>query len=310
MQIQLRHIHFFIIAVLLLCTHEVHAEVRTALVVGNAAYKESPLTFPANDAKTIANVLQSLEFNVTLLTDVDRNKLRHAIRDFTATLKDQHGVGLFYYGGHALQIKELNYMMPLDADVVSSFEIPDESVEFGYVINAMIQAGNELNIVMFDGSPEQVYSAKFSDIKPGLAFMDVPDNMLLSYSASPNNRAAPVTGQNSEYARQFLKYAVQSNVPVEQVFKNIRIGVEQSTDGKQVPWQSTSLSQRFVFASGSGESTSNNSMAAAETSAWELIKTSENIEELEKFMKEYPASVYRLAVQQRIRNLKRSEKTQ
>ena len=305
MRIQLRHIYYLMIAVTLMCTNEARAEVRTALVVGNAAYHETPLTYPVNDAKTVANVLQSLGFNVTLLMDVGRNKLRHAIREFAKTLKEQHGVGLFYFSGHALQIKQRNYMMPLDADIVSAFEVPDEGVDFGYAINAMIDAGNELDILMFDASPAQPYSAKLVQINPGLAFQDVPENMLLSYSTSPNNTAAPIAAQNSEYARHFLQYAVTPNMPIEQVYKEIRIGVEQATAGKQVPWQSSSLRQKFVFSTMSDGGAAEKSMAAAETAAWELIKSSENIEELQKFMQQFPTSIYKLAVQQRIRNLQR-----
>lgn len=305
--------HICLTAIAMLCANMVRAEdeTRTALVIGNGAYRESPLSYPVNDVKTIANILKSLDFQVTLLTDITRNNLRRAIRDFAKTLKEQRGVGLFYFSGHGVQVKERNYMMPLQADVVAAFEVPDEGVEFGYVINAMIEAKNDLNIVMFDSSPSRLYSARLKEIGPGMAYMEAPDNMLISYSAAPGSVSMPVNGQNSEYARLFIKNVAIPNVQVEEVFKSMRVGMEQATKGKQEPWQSSSLQRKFVFVSDNeGVKNSSSAAMAADTSAWELIKTSEDINELENFLQQFPGSIYKLAVEQRIKNLKRQRSSQ
>jgi caspase domain-containing protein len=43
-------------------------EARTALVIGNSAYRENPLKNPVNDARAMARTLRDLGFTVVLLS--------------------------------------------------------------------------------------------------------------------------------------------------------------------------------------------------------------------------------------------------
>jgi hypothetical protein len=66
------------------------AEPRLALVIGNSAYRESPLRNPVNDVRAMAGAI--LEFGRRLA---------------------EGGVGAFYYAGHGLQV----YLVPVDAEI-------------------------------------------------------------------------------------------------------------------------------------------------------------------------------------------------
>ena len=57
-------------------------EQRVALVIGNAAYKASPLSNPVNDAGDMAAKLAKLGFNVTLKTDAGQREMNRAITQF------------------------------------------------------------------------------------------------------------------------------------------------------------------------------------------------------------------------------------
>jgi Caspase domain len=89
-----------------------HAEKRVALVVGNSAYQEVPrLANPANDAKLIADTLRALGFSLVggkEQLDLDKTNFERAVQDFGTQL---HGadVVLFYYAGHGVQVRGLNY---------------------------------------------------------------------------------------------------------------------------------------------------------------------------------------------------------
>ncbi|MCC9003593.1 MAG: caspase family protein, partial [Candidatus Competibacter sp.] len=104
------------------------AEPRTALVIGNGAYREAPLKNPANDARDIAAKLRELGFQVIERLDVDRPVMRQALREFEQRLREQRGVGLFYYAGHGVQLKGQNYLIPVGVDIRQEFEVPDEAV--------------------------------------------------------------------------------------------------------------------------------------------------------------------------------------
>ncbi len=62
----LRWAAHFLIAVLTISAlpHAGFAERRVALVVGNSAYPEAPLTNPKNDATDVADALKRLGFDV------------------------------------------------------------------------------------------------------------------------------------------------------------------------------------------------------------------------------------------------------
>src|SRR5262245_18951646 len=69
------------------------AQARTALVIGNSAYPQSPLSNPKNDAADIAAALREARFDVDLRLDVDRRIMQQAIDNFGRRLKSKPGVG-------------------------------------------------------------------------------------------------------------------------------------------------------------------------------------------------------------------------
>jgi uncharacterized caspase-like protein len=84
-----------------------NAEKRVALVVGNSAYRNvPPLTNPANDAKLIADTLQSLGFELvggSAQIDLDKPGFEAIVKRF-GTMMLGADVGLFYYAGHGVQV--------------------------------------------------------------------------------------------------------------------------------------------------------------------------------------------------------------
>lgn len=76
---------------------------RVALVIGNAAYLEKPLTNPCNDAEDIASVLRQFAFDVLECKDATHEAMARALRDFRGELYDAD-LGLFFFAGHGLQI--------------------------------------------------------------------------------------------------------------------------------------------------------------------------------------------------------------
>ena len=85
-------------------------EQRVALVIGNNAYKDAPLTNPVNDARAIADALRASGFAVTLRTDITHRDFLVAVREFGDTLR-RGGVGVFYFAGHGMQIKGRNHLV-------------------------------------------------------------------------------------------------------------------------------------------------------------------------------------------------------
>ena len=112
----------------------------------------------------------------------------------------------------------------------------------------MRYARNRLNIVILDACRNNPFTRSMRSVDHGLATMDAPAGILIAYSTAPGSVAADGTGRNSPYT-EALTHAIRDlHEPVEQVFKHVRVGVMSATSGKQVPWESSSLTGDFYFA--------------------------------------------------------------
>ena len=239
---------------------------RLALVVGNGAYANAPLRNPVNDARAISDVLGELGFRVIYEENADRRTLRGAIRKFGTELRDG-GVGLFYFAGHGMQVDGLNYLIPIGADIQAEFEVPDYGLDAGSILRSMEAAGNALNIVILDACRNNPFARSFRSSSRGLARMDAPTGSIIAYATAPGQVAADGDGEHGVYTEQLLEAIALPGVPIEQVFKRVRVGVQQQTAGKQVPWEESSLVSNFFFVADSDAADPNATLALPSATA-------------------------------------------
>ncbi|OGR38156.1 MAG: hypothetical protein A2051_03135 [Desulfovibrionales bacterium GWA2_65_9] len=234
-------------ALILLTSQALAAEGRYALVIGNSAYKDKPLKNPANDAKDMARTLQRLGFDVQLKTDAGLRDMEEAIREFGVRLK-RGGVGLFYFAGHGVQVQGVNYLVPVGSKVASESDAKFECVDAGRVLGKMEDAGNELNIIILDACRNNPFARSFRSADQGLARMDAPTGSIVAYATAPNAVASDGKGQNGMYTKYLLQNMTTPGIPIEEVFKRVRISVMGESAKKQVPWESSSIAGYFYLA--------------------------------------------------------------
>lgn len=223
-------------------------EPRTALVIGNAGYRDSPLNNPVNDARDVAEALRTVGFEVIQQENLDKRGFDAAVSDFARLLQQRGGVGLFYYSGHGAQVRGENYLIPVNAAIASEADVEYEAVSAGRVLRNMEQAGNGLSIVVLDACRNNPYRGWYrSEGSKGLARMDAPTGSIIAYATAPGTVAADGTGRNSPYTAQLLQAMRAPGVGIEQLFKQVRIQVAKATDNRQVPWESSSLMGDFYF---------------------------------------------------------------
>jgi len=220
---------------------------RTALIIGNSNYKTSPLKNPLNDAEDIAYELQRLGFKVQLGKDMNKKDMFFAIREFGKEIK-QGGVGLFYYAGHGMQVQGRNFLIPVEADIHSEDEVEYEAIDAGLILRKMEAAGNPMNIVMLDACRDNPFARSFRSAQKGLAQMDAPSGSLIIYATAPGSVAADGSGRNGIFTKNFLGHVRDPDLEIGQMLKRVRAGVQKDTNGKQVPWESSSLVGDFYFA--------------------------------------------------------------
>ncbi len=226
------------------------AETRIALVMGNSDYASGRLPNPANDAKLVGDALTSLGFDVIARRNADQVTMKRAIQEFGSRLEKAgpSAVGLFYYAGHGIQLSGRNYLIPTTARIEREGDVEIEAVSADWVIEQMRYARNRLNIVILDACRNNPFTRSMRSVDHGLATMDAPAGILIAYSTAPGAVAADGNGRNSPYTEALTQAIREMHEPVEQVFKHVRVGVMNVTSGKQVPWESSSLTGDFYFA--------------------------------------------------------------
>jgi len=235
--------------VLLLTASAFSAEIqRTALVIGNAKYKLSTLRNPVNDAEDMAASLKKSGFLVTSVTNANLKLMEQSVFDFGQQLR-KGGVGLFYYAGHGIQVNGRNYLIPIDARIESESDVKYASVDVGRILGKMEDAHNDINIIVLDACRDNPFSRGFRSYNRGLARIDAPSGSILAYATAPGDVAADGSGRNGLYTSKLLKHMTAPGTPIEQIFKNVRKDVVMASEGRQVPWESSSLISDFYFVS-------------------------------------------------------------
>lgn len=221
---------------------------RVALVIGNGAYESTaPLRNPVNDARDLGSALEQLGFEVIRAENQSLNEMKRAVREFGTRLASG-AVGLFFFAGHGLQVDGVNYLIPVDAVIRSEEEVEYEGLDVGFVLAQMEAAGNALNVVILDACRNNPFERSFRSMAgAGLASVDAPTGTLIAYATAPGSVASDGNGRNGLYTQEILRHIATPGLAVEDVMKRVRVGVVRQSEGRQVPWESTSLVGDFYF---------------------------------------------------------------
>lgn len=232
---------------------------KIALVIGNGAYPSAPLRNPVGDARAVAETVKQLGYDVTLRENTSLRDLVEVLRDFSLRAA-KASVRLVFYAGHGVQAKGRNYLLPIDADPRSEDDVATQSVDVGGFIDRLSALKTGTNVVVLDACRVNPFAAgvivgpdgrrlKFRGSTPtGLAPLDAPVGTFVAFSTAPNGVALDgPSGQHSIYAKHFLANLPTPGLPIEQLFKKVRIGVAEDTQRVQVPWESSSLTSEFCF---------------------------------------------------------------
>jgi hypothetical protein len=298
----------------LLPTHaQAPVDLRIALVIGNSAYPGvAALANPVNDASAMGETLRSLGFNVVEVRDGSKAQMRESIANVKAALEGKQAIGMLYFAGHGFQLDWHNYMVPVDASMRKAADVPEQAVDLGQVIDAFKAAGNRMSIVVLDACRDNPFEGSTSG--KGLAQLDAPPGTFLAYATGPGNVAedGDTKSGNGLYTKFLLQELKKPQAKIEDVFKRVRFNVRQQSQGRQIPWESTSLEDDFYFNAGlkatqkPGPSEKEKAFNE-EKSEWEKIKNSTNVNDFYAFLQAYPNGNLNALVQAKVEQLQQSK---
>ncbi len=293
-------------------------ESRVALVIGNSAYEVSPLKNPENDARLMAEALREQGFEVIEVVNGTRRDRRLAMIEFGDLLL-AGGVGLFYYAGHGVQVGGENYLVPVNAVIDREEHVEIESINVNQVLGRMGGARNRLNIVILDSCRNNPYARSFRSAPAGLAQMLAPTGTYIGYATAPGEVATDGDGAHSPFTQALVNRIGEPGLPLEGLFKQVRLDVQEATGGKQVPWTSSSITGEFFFAppapvaqeapKAAEPSPEEDAATAlrAETAFWTSIAESDDPADFEAYLAQYPDGNFAALAQRRIARLNQPE---
>lgn len=229
-------------------------ERRIALVIGNGDYARAPLRFAEADARLMGETLRGLRFAVTERYNLARQSFHQVLDDFLAQARSEAPgtAALAFYAGHGIQVDGLNYLLPIDRHLQNNADVR----EFGIPAARLVRQIGEVNplgvnIVVLDACRSNPFNRSRSPSRgAGLAPQESPRGVLVAYSTDPDKPALDGggrNGRNSVYTEALAEHLRTPGVPIETVFKRVRNVVADATQGRQTPWENTSLRGEFVL---------------------------------------------------------------
>lgn len=222
-----------------------------ALIIGINEYDNAvKLTKAVNDAKSIADALQKLNFSFNLLIDSDIDTCDATIEKFISEL-DKYDVGIFYFAGHGVEIDGKNYLLAKNTAIENKAGVIRYSINLQEIVTKFHESRCNINIFIIDACRDNPYPDTRAFGTTNLAPMFAPKGTIIAYSTSPGERAKDGgLGNNSVYTGALLKHINEPGLPIEEFFKRVRSSVYTLSKQQQTSWEHTSLIGNFSFNSG------------------------------------------------------------
>ena len=213
-------------------------EAKNALLIANSDYERSMgyLLQPVPEAMELKSALESIGFSVTLVKNANLEDMQKALAVFKAKTQREGGYAFFHYGGHAVQVNGVNYLIPLKANLDDELSVGYRCV---YVDEVMNSLRGDANIVILDSCRNNPFaqSTHRGAGTRGLAAVGIkPSNSIIVYSAAAGQEAA-----DGLFTPVLTKLITQKNKKIETVLKEVRNEVFKQTGGKQKPGEYTEL---------------------------------------------------------------------
>lgn len=222
---------------------------RVALVIGNSAYVNTrSLPNPVNDANIVADSARKAGFDdVVVALDLTISSFQRKLRTFREKANGAD-VAMIYYAGHGMEGQGKNWLIPIDAELKTAFDLPYESINIERMMESV--SGARIRMVVLDACRNSPFGNGWASgtraVTRGLAEFDA-DGVLVIYAAAPGQTATDGNGFNSPFAESLAKRLPQPDLPLQMLGGTIRDDVLAATGGNQRPFVSASITGTPVY---------------------------------------------------------------
>jgi hypothetical protein len=279
---------------------------RVALVIGNGDYRYQDnlprLANPVHDAEDIASALRRFGFEVIERKNQTLEAMHQSIAEFGSRIGGSEAA-LFFFAGHGIQVRNQNYLMPINAKVESEAMVPYQGVNVNQILDEMDNGRSSANIVILDACRNNPVTGKFrSGQTRGLASPGgVPKGTVIVYATDPGNVAADGDGRNGLLTAGLLAAFKGRDLSLDGVLTVASAEVERASAQAQTPYVNgpKTLQKNFHF-----RVTVDPGRSEVERTFWTSIERSTDAADFEAYLKNYPQGSYRDLAENQLRRLR------
>ena len=210
-------------------------------------YAHAPsLANPLNDATDIGAALDRLGFSVTRLDNASRAELWDGLQKFSLAASASE-MAVVFYAGHGIEVDKRNFLIPVDASLLSDADVEFEAVPMDLLSRA-VERAKGLRLIILDACRDNPFAVAMQragatrSIGRGLASVELSGETLVAYAAKEGTVAADGEGRNSPYTTALLAHLEEPGLEVGLMFRKVRDAVLAETGGRQEPFVYGSLS--------------------------------------------------------------------
>ena len=208
-------------------------QAKEALLIANGDYAHfGKLPNPISDERLLGRALERIGFHVAFVENASREGMLDALQAFQDRLKTSHGIALFHYGGHGVQVNGRNYLIPVDADIPDERKVSTRAVDLEEVMTTLDGSGSDVNVVVLDACRDNPLPATSSrSASRGLSVVQTkPKNSLIVYAAEPGSKA-----EDGLFTPSLADAITSPGKSLSQIFKEVRKDVYHKSAGSQTP---------------------------------------------------------------------------
>lgn len=214
---------------------------RKAIIIGNSNYYgNSSLKNPTNDARAIEKILTYKGFTTELYFNQTCTEMKSTLDSFVKSVNDGDDV-IYFYAGHAIEYRDSNYLLPID---FFNAIIENDCLTIDDIQNKLNRKNqNGVKLIIIDACRNNDNAFESQPLRKSISNL----NTLIAFSTAPGSTAKDGKGNLSYYTQALIDAIKKYNIPIHDVFRNVREFVIEKTSFEQIPWEHSSLTTKFNF---------------------------------------------------------------
>ena len=161
-------------------------------------------------------------------------------------------MAVVFYAGHGIEVDKRNFLIPVDARLLSDGDVEFEAVPLDLLSRA-VERAKGLRLIILDACRDNPFAVAMQrsgatrSIGRGLASVEPSGETLVAYAAKEGTVASDGEGRNSPYTTALLAHLEEPGLEVGLMFRKVRDAVLATTGGRQEPFVYGSLSSEGAY---------------------------------------------------------------